>query len=150
MNQEKEIAELCHLHMTDKSLKKEFYRHISDKKFEEIKKSITAETRIRNEKRYYRFENTLTNEIEWCVESKLGAYLKSKSFKHHLKLLGKNRRADRNTNKSIYHTKDIKVEKPYKAVEELEEIFNQDLERGKPVQPHAISERPTKLANLQY
>lgn len=147
---DREIAEMCYMHMTDKRLKNDFYRHISDKQFEEIKKSITAETRIRNEKTYYRFENILTNEVEWCVESKLGAYLKSKSFARHLKLLGKNRRVDRNTNKSIYHTKDVKVEKPYKPVEELEEIFNQDLKRGKPVQPHALTQRPTKLANLQY
>ncbi|MFA4730350.1 hypothetical protein [Vibrio vulnificus] len=146
----KDIAELCHTHMTSKNLKQDFYSNISDEQFEEIKKSITAETRIRNEKTYYRFENILTNEIEWCVESKLGTYLKSKSFKHHLKLLGKNRRADRNKNKNIYHTKNVKVEKPYKSVEELEEIFNLDLERGKSTQPFSLTERPTKLSKLQF
>ncbi|HDY7993867.1 TPA: hypothetical protein ACGUON_000723 [Vibrio vulnificus] len=146
----KDIAELCHTHMTSKNLKQDFYSNISDEQFEEIKKSITAETRIRNEKKYYRFENILTNEIEWCVESKLGTHLKSKSFKHHLKLLGKNRRADRNANPSIYCPKDVKVEKPYKSVEELEEIFNLDLERGKSTQPFSLTERPTKLAKLQY
>ncbi|HCG8161033.1 TPA: hypothetical protein NJ496_000950 [Vibrio parahaemolyticus] len=150
MNKDKKVAQLCHLHMTDKNLKNEFYRHISDEQFEEIKKSITKETRIRNEKRYYRFENNLTNEIEWCVESKLGTYLKSKSFAHYLKLLGNRRRADRNKNRDVYFARKLKAEPPFKSAEELEDIFISDLEHGKPVQPHALTERPTKLANLQY
>ena len=116
----------------------------------EIKKHIDQEKKQRNQKCYYRFENPLTNEIEWCVEAKLGLHLKSDSFKHTLKMLGRNRRANRNKNKEIYSI--TKAQKPYKTSKELEDIFESDLEHGRAAQSQIIEglgSRPTKLTELQ-
>ncbi|PTP81150.1 hypothetical protein CWO00_01515 [Vibrio splendidus] len=149
-NECKELANNFSCLITHKEHKKNIFQHISDEDFENIKKAFTAETRIRNEKRYYRFENSLTNEVEWCVESKLGTYLKSNSFKKQLKLLGRNKRANRNSHQEIYFIQNAK--KPYKTSEELEYMFSNDLEHGKLAQSHVLKdlgERPTKLARLQ-
>ncbi|HCG9749817.1 hypothetical protein QX220_06220 [Vibrio vulnificus] len=152
MKNEKEIANDFHKSITNKT-KKELFEHINDEMFEEIKKALAAETRIRNEKLYYRFENPITEEIEWCVESKLGAHLKSPSFKRQLALLStkRRRRVDRNKNKEIYVYPEP-AKKPYKTAEELEEFFTKD-KFGKESQTPTLKqlgERPVKISELQH
>lgn len=127
--------------------KAELFEHINDDQFEEIKKAFAAETRIRNEKRYYRFENQLTDEIEWCVESKLGTHLKSDSFKAFLKVLGKtNKLGPRNSRPEVYS---LPAKQPYKSAEELEAIYESDKANGLPSKPRTLTPRPTKIRKLQ-
>ncbi|EMC8460724.1 hypothetical protein K6754_23845 [Vibrio alginolyticus] len=148
----KKLAEDFYRCITDRKAKLEVFEHISDEQFEAIKASFTSETRLRNEKRYYRYENILTNQIEWCVESKLGSNLKSASFKDYLLRLGRNRRADRNNNPSVYvHPEPVKKNKAkyqYQTSEELEQFFLND-PNGKRAQPTALTPRPTELRPLQ-
>ncbi|GAB7224774.1 hypothetical protein VoSk93_39930 [Vibrio owensii] len=148
--------------MNDKELASEFYnqitsndrdsvfKHLTDEQFLEIKKSFKNETSKRNDKRYYRYENALTNRIEWCIESRLGSYLKSVEFKKHLKSLSATQ-SSRNKHSEIYvYPKSAK--KPFFNADQLELYFEQD-PHGKATQAQtlkALGKRPTELAPLQY
>ncbi|MDC5812832.1 hypothetical protein OPW07_24230 [Vibrio europaeus] len=138
--------------VVDRNKKNDVFSNISDEQFDEIKKSFASETRKRNEKRYYRFECDLTEEIVWCVESKLGTYLKSNDFKKQLLALnaGKKGRANRNRHPEIYvHPEPAKS--PFKTSVELENNFEQD-PSGKAKQAPTIAvlgERPTRLRKLE-
>ncbi|WP_019614708.1 hypothetical protein [Psychromonas ossibalaenae] len=148
VREHEELAKEFYSKITNKDAKNDIFEWITDEQFELIKKSFSAETRKRNQKRYYRFECPLQNQIIWCIESKLGTHLKCQQFKRYLKTLGKgNKSANRNKESSIYiypHP----AEKPYLNSDELESHFTQD-PNGMLAQPHAIEKRPHKLAKLQ-
>ncbi|EOX4831348.1 hypothetical protein ACG9VV_000864 [Vibrio alginolyticus] len=151
MKNSQQLAQEFLVGITDKETKKVLFQYISDEAFEEIKKSFRAETSIRNQKRYYRYENPHTNNIEWCIESKLGTYLKSNKFKQHLKQLGCPY-SKRNSHKEIYVHPEPVDKKHCLSSKELETDFIND-PNGKQAQTPTLTilgQRPTKLAALQY
>ena len=129
--------------------KAKFFEHIDNEQFIAIKKAFTVETRLRSKNCYYRFECSLTDTVNWCVESNLSSNINSKAFKKQLKLLGIKRLANRNTHSEIYvHAQT--ANKPYLSAEELELGFQQDV-KGKASQVATLTslgQRPSKLNKL--
>ncbi|MGL1606717.1 hypothetical protein ACSTIN_12835 [Vibrio parahaemolyticus] len=123
------------------------FEAMTDEELTVLHKKVTTEYKLRNQKTYYRFENPVSNEIMWCVESKLGAYLKCAEFKAQLKRLKKTQ-LQRNESPEIYSYPKNAV-KPYLKAYELEEFFEQD-PKGKAAQPRTLESRPSKLCGTVF